>query len=95
MKELLKKVMFTGLGIVSMTKDKIEELAKKVSKEAEFSEEEGKKFYQELVEKSEEAKKNLQKQIDETVDAALKKLGAARTEDLKKLEDRIAALEQK
>jgi polyhydroxyalkanoate synthesis regulator phasin len=44
MLDLLKKTILTGIGIASMTKDKVEELAKKIVKETKLSEEEGKKL---------------------------------------------------
>ncbi|MCK4357847.1 MAG: phasin family protein [Candidatus Cloacimonetes bacterium] len=91
--DLLKKTMLTGIGIASMTKDKIEELGKKISEESKLSAEEGKKLVKDLLEKSDEARKNLQGQVEKLVKNAMKKLSITTREDLQKLEKRIKKLE--
>ena len=40
--DLIKKTMLTGVGLAAMTKDKVEELAKELSKKGKLSEKEGK-----------------------------------------------------
>jgi polyhydroxyalkanoate synthesis regulator phasin len=44
MMDLLKRGILTGIGIASLTKDKIEELAEKIIEESKLSEEEGRKL---------------------------------------------------
>lgn len=95
MKETLKKAFYVGLGVISLTKDKVEEWGKKLAEEANMSEEEGKKFYEELSEKAREAREKLEKNIDELVQKALKKSGAATKEEFDALAARVAALEAK
>jgi len=57
---LLKKTALVGIGLISMTKDKIEELGKQIAKEANLSEKEGRKFVDDLLKNSEKTKKNIE-----------------------------------
>lgn len=91
--DLLKKTMLTGIGIASMTKDKIEELGKKISKESKLSAEEGKKFVNDLLKQSEKAKENFEAQVQKLVKNALQKLDLPTREDLNRLQKRIKKLE--
>ena len=93
MLDLLKKTLLTGIGIAALTKEKVEEVAKKIAKESKLSEKEGKKLVKDLLEKSDEARKNLEKQVDELVKNALKKLNIPTQENLQKLENKIRKLE--
>jgi|LGVF01.1.fsa_nt_gb polyhydroxyalkanoate synthesis regulator phasin len=91
--DLLKKTMLTGIGIASMTKDKIEELGKKISAESKLTEEEGKKMVNDLLKQSEKAREDLEAQIQKLVKKSLEKLDIPIREDLNRLEKRIKKLE--
>ena len=91
--DLLKKTILTGIGIASMTKDKIEELGKKISKESKLTEEEGKKMVNDLLKQSEKAREDLENQVQKLVKIALEKLDIPTRDDLNKLEKRIKKLE--
>lgn len=91
--DLLKKTILTGIGIASMTKDKIEELGKKISKESKLTEEEGKRMVNDLLKQSEKAREDLENQVQKLVKIALDKLDIPTREDLNRLEKRIKKLE--
>jgi polyhydroxyalkanoate synthesis regulator phasin len=61
MVDLLKKTLYVSMGIVSMTKEKVEDLAKKVASEAKLSESEGKQFVDDVLKKSDEIKESIEK----------------------------------
>ena len=92
--DLLKKTMLTGIGIASMTKDKIEELGKKISAESKLNEEEGKKMVNDLLKQSEKAREDLENQVQKLVKKALEKLDIPTREDFNRLEKRIIKLEK-
>ena len=92
--ELLKKTMLTGIGIASMTKDKIEELGKKISEESKLTEEEGKKMINDLLKQSEKAREDLENQVQKLVKKSLVKLDIPILEDFNRLEKRIKKLEK-
>ena len=47
--DTLKKTLYAGVGMAFLTRDKIEEMAKKLAEEAKLSEADGKKFIDELL----------------------------------------------
>lgn len=91
--ETLKKTLYAGVGMAFLTREKIEEMAKKMAEEAKLGETEGKKFIDEILKKSEEAKSSFQRTVDAGVSAALERMNVARDRDLKALEARVKALE--
>ncbi len=91
---LLKKGILAGIGIGMMTKEKIEELAKKTAKEAKLNEEEGRKLADDLLKQSEEVKHQIEKKVDEQVRKNIDKFGFATKEDLKKVEKQLEKLQK-
>ena len=91
--DTLKKTLYAGVGMAFLTREKIEDLAKKLAEEAKLGESEGKKFIDEFLKKSEEAKSSLQRAVDAGVAAALERMNVARDRDVKALEARVKALE--
>jgi polyhydroxyalkanoate synthesis regulator phasin len=95
MLDALKKTLYAGIGLAFLTRDKIEEMAKKMAEEAKLSEGEGKKLFEEFLRKSEEARATMEKMVTGAVATALEKLDIPRRGDIKALEARVAALEAK
>ncbi|RKX80754.1 MAG: hypothetical protein DRP58_12775 [Spirochaetes bacterium] len=93
MKNLLKKVILTGIGIGLMTKDKVEEFAKKTAEEAKMTEEEARKFADEVLKQSEDSKQKIEEMIDKQVKKSIDKLGLANKEDLEKIEKKLSKLQ--
>jgi polyhydroxyalkanoate synthesis regulator phasin len=93
MLEFLKKSVFTAVGLAVMTRDKIEELGKKMVEEAKMSETEGKQFIDELVKKSDETRLAMEKIINEKLDALLKGLKIPTRAEFNELDIRIRKLE--
>jgi len=91
--DLLKKTTLMGIGITSMTRDKIEELTKEIVKESKLSEEEGKKLVEDLLKRSEEARKDLESRVEKLVKSALEKLDIPSRAEMKKLQARVKKLE--
>ncbi len=73
--ELVKKSIYVSLGLASLTKDKLQQLATDVSKEAKLTEEQGRAFHAELQQKVTESRKELEDAIDRRIDHALVQLG--------------------
>lgn len=99
--DLLKKNLYVGLGLVSMTRDKIVEVGKKIAEDSKLSESEGKKFVDELLKQADESKENLQAMISKAVEktassvrmpctANFEKMG----EELKKVNQALARIEE-
>ena len=91
--ETLKKTLYAGVGMAFLTREKIEDMAKKLAEEAKLGETEGRKFIDEFLKRSEDAKTSLQRAVDAGVSSALERMNVARDRDLKALEARVKALE--
>lgn len=55
MVDLIKKAIYTGVGLAVLTKEKAEELVKDLSEQAKLSEQEGKELFDGLLKHSEHA----------------------------------------
>ena len=93
MLDLMKKGILIGIGVASLTKDRVEELVEKIAEESKLSEEEGRKLAKELLEKSEEARKEFQDQVGKRVKEALNAMDIPSREELQNLKARIEKLE--
>jgi polyhydroxyalkanoate synthesis regulator phasin len=91
--QLLKKSLYASIGMALLSRDKAEELAKAIAKEAELSQVQGKKFVGELVKKSGETRLTIEKMVQEKVEKALKKTAFATRREVTVLEERIRTLE--
>jgi polyhydroxyalkanoate synthesis regulator phasin len=91
----LKKALYAGVGLAFLTRDKVEEMGRKLAEEAKLSESDGKKFVDEMFKKSEEAKSSLEKMVSSAVGTAFEKMDIPRRTEVKALEDRVKALESK
>lgn len=93
MLDLMKKGILIGIGVASLTKDRVEELVEKIAEENKLSEEEGRKLVKELLEKSEEARKEFQDQVGKRVKETLKTMDIPSREEFQSLNTRIEKLE--
>ncbi len=93
MKELLKNVMYAGVGAAFLTREKLEELGKELADKGSLSVEEGKAFVEDFLKKSESAKNNLEQWIGRKVDERLKTCCCANTEELAELRRKVETLE--
>jgi polyhydroxyalkanoate synthesis regulator phasin len=92
--ELIKKAVFTGIGIASLTKDKIEDLAKELATKGKMSEQEGEKLIQEILNRAEESRTTLNSQTEKLVRKTIDKMQLARSEDIDLLKAEIAMLRE-
>jgi polyhydroxyalkanoate synthesis regulator phasin len=91
--EMLRKALLAGVGVTYLTKDKIEEVGKKIAQDAKVNEAEGRKFVDELVKKSMEAKDSLEKTVGEKIQTAVHAMNLPTRKDIEELKNRIAELE--
>lgn len=90
--DLVKKAMFTGIGMLSLSKDKIEEISRDFIEKGKMSEQEGAKLVDELFKKSEESRKNLQTQVENQVRAMMEKMDLSSKKDLAALQNELAEI---
>jgi len=90
--DLIKKAVFTGMGVAFLTKEKIDEFSRELIDRGKLSEQEGEKLVSEMRQRADESKEALKKQVDKVVEAALGRMQLARVSDVEKLQVEIAGL---
>ncbi|MFP4162355.1 MAG: phasin family protein [Chitinispirillaceae bacterium] len=93
MVDLFKKSVYTAIGLAVMTRDRVEEVAKRMAEDAKMSETEGRKFVDDLVKKSDETRAALEDLVNKRVEQTLKKMNICTQKELSELEKRIRKLE--
>ena len=92
---IVKKAFLLGIGAVTLTKEKLENLFKELTQKGEITEQQAHMLLEEIGKKVEEGKKTLEKTVTLAVKRAIDKMNLVTKEELKKLEKRIRALEKK
>jgi polyhydroxyalkanoate synthesis regulator phasin len=95
MVDLIKKAIYTGVGLAVLTKEKAEELVKELSQQAKLSEQEGKELFDSLLKQSEHARNDLQTKLDDTVLAVVNRLNLATKDEVASLKAKIEELSGK
>ena len=90
--DVIKKAVLTGIGIASLTKDKIEDLAKDLIDKGKMSEQEGEKLVQEMLSRAEESRQTMKNQTETMVQKTIDKMHLARMEDIDLLKKEIKTL---
>ncbi|MDD5472740.1 MAG: phasin family protein [Candidatus Methanoperedens sp.] len=94
MSEMFKKMGLFGIGVISLTQEKIEEFTQEMIKKGEMSKEEGKKFVKEVLSEKEKHLKDIEGKINEKVKENIKKSGIVMKSDIAALERKIEKLEK-
>ena len=95
MKDFISKAFYMGLGAASLTKSKIEELAKEYAEKFDKSESEGKALFEKLSKEAKKAREEMEGSWKENSDKLFDKLNISTNEKMKMLEGRITVLEKK
>ncbi|MBN2030856.1 phasin family protein [bacterium] len=98
MSDIIEKSLYIGLGILTITKEKAEQVINELVDKGKIKREESSKAIKDLIAKAEEEKKILSHKIETGIENALTKLNIATKKDLetinKKL-DKIIKQQQK
>ncbi|MGE4560522.1 MAG: phasin family protein [Desulfobulbus sp.] len=93
MKEMLKNVVYAGIGAAFLTKEKVEEVTKDLVEKGKMSQEEGKQFIDDLLRKSEKAKDQLELWINKRVEERVNQLNLATKDELAELQRKVEELQ--
>jgi polyhydroxyalkanoate synthesis regulator phasin len=94
MSDMVKKMGLFGIGVISLTQEKIEEFSQEMIKKGEMNKEEGKKFVKEVLSEQEKQLKDIEEKINEKVRDNVKKSGIVMKSDIEALERKIEKLEK-
>lgn len=85
MVDLIKKALYTGVGLAVLTKEKAEDLVKELTQQAKLSEQEGKELFDGLVKHSEQVRNDFQAKVDEAVLTVVKRMNLATKDEVESL----------
>ncbi len=94
MSEMFKKMGLFGIGVISLTQEKLEEFTQEMIKKGEMSREEGKKFVREVLSEQEKQIKDVEDKINKKVKETFEKSGVVMKSDIEALERKIEELEK-
>ncbi len=95
MLESLRKVFLSGLGALSLTKEKLKTLIEDLIKRGELTEKQAKPLLEELWKKVQESKSVLEERIGTLVQKWVKKMDLVSREEFEELKKRVATLEKR
>ena len=95
MSDLIKSVVLASLGILSLTREKAENLAKDLIRKGELLETDEAKFVKDLLEKAEKAGVEFEGKIAKSVKDTLKKLNIPTRKDLDEIKQKLDKLSKK
>ncbi len=93
MKELLKNMIYTGVGAAFLTRDKLDEIRKELVERGNLTKEEGKEFVEDLVKKSDKTRDQLEIWLNHQVEERIKGLNLATADELDELRRKVEELE--
>jgi len=91
----IKKFFLAGLGALSLSKEKAQNIVAELVKQGKLKEKEGKILAEEMFKKAKETKQNIQKTVNTTVASVYARVNLATQKQLNKMEARLQALENK
>ena len=91
--ESLKKVGLLGIGVLSITEEKITQVVNELVEKGEMNKEEGKTLVHELLTEKKKQMQDFEEKISEDVQNAIGKSKIALKDDVSRLEDKITELE--
>ncbi len=92
MLDLLKKNLMVGVGLASMTQDKIKEFGEKLAEESKLTQKEGEKLVKDLMKQAEETKSGFEKQLNDVIEKVYSKIKLPCTDRFDSLEKEIKSL---
>lgn len=93
--ELVEKAMMVGMGALSLTQKKAEEMLEDLKNRFNISEEEGKALMERLQQFAEENQKKISALAQEEVKKAFERMGIVEREEFEKLRKKVALLEKR
>jgi len=94
MLDRFKKMGLFGIGVISLTQEKVEEFSQEMIKKGELNREEGKKLVKDILAEREKQVKDLEDKINDRVRDTLEKSGVVMKSDVAALEKKIEKLEK-
>lgn len=97
MEKLIKKALYTGVGMIAATTERLQHVVDDLVERGKLSEDEGKKVVDDVIKNTETHRSQYESRFKKIVDSAYEKLNipAPQSDVVNKLEKRIKSLEVK
>lgn len=95
MEDLFKKFLYTGVGLVALTAERLQSAIEELVDDGKLSKEEGKKVFGGLLEKTEEKREEFEERFKAFTTKVVENLNLPTREEHEALLERIATLEAK
>ncbi len=95
MEDLFKKFLYTGVGVVATSAEKLQTTIDDLVKRGKLSEDEGKKVVDSFVKDTEDRREDFEAKLRSTVENVMSKFDFPTSDEVNILKNRIAELEEK
>lgn len=95
MQDLFKKFLYTSVGLVATSVEKLQQSVDKLVDEDKLSQDEGKKIVDDFVKNTEAKREEFEGKLRHIVEEAMTKLNFGTQSQVKDIHDRLAAIEEK
>ena len=95
MEDLFKKFIYTGIGLVSITKDRLQKNIDALVADQKLSREEGRKIVDDVMEKSETTRGEFEAQMKKVSEELTERFNFAKAKEVEELRKRVESLELK
>ncbi len=95
MEDTFKKILHTGIGFLSLTKTKVEELVNDLIDKGRLSREEGERIMKDFKKDSATSREAIEKEMKQWLENALSKMDIAQKKDLDKLRVEVDQLQRR
>ncbi|WP_026487499.1 phasin family protein [Caldanaerobius polysaccharolyticus] len=92
---MLKDIMLAGIGLVSLTKDKAQEIASELVKRGEIAKNDENAFVNRMMKSAEEQSQKLKERISEEIEKLIKSSNVVTRSEFEELKQRVEALEKR
>lgn len=92
---LAKKFLLLGIGALSLTEERLEQIISGMVKKGEISRQEGRDLVQEMLKKINQEKDSLSEKMKKEFNSLMDKMEVPKQNDLEELKQKIAELEAK
>jgi poly(hydroxyalkanoate) granule-associated protein len=92
MTDLIKKTILAGLGALSLTREKAEEISRDLIKRGELAKTDEAKFVRDLMDLVEKNRAGMEEKIEKAVDKAMAKLDIPSRKEINALKEEISKL---
>jgi len=93
MADLLKKIIYTGVGIVTTASEKLQKNIDDISEKGDESREEGRKVFDEILDTTEAKKEEVEGKMKDIITNIMKSLNIPTKDEFNQLVERLGALE--